>query len=241
MSIRTDATYTAVRGEPGVGVELEIGDGTRFQADRLLFCAGRTPNSDKLGLEALGIRLNRRGHIVVDGRYRTDVANIYAVGDIIGFPALASTGMEQGRVAACDAFGFTYKDQISTHLPYGIYTIPECAMIGASEQDCERDGRDYEVGKAMYADNARGQLSGQPHGMLKLVFDSGTRELLGVHVVGERASELVHVGMTVIQFGGRIDAFIEAVYNFPTLGELYKYAAYDGLGRLNRRGVSTSH
>ena len=240
ITIRASSVYEAVRGEEGVGVEVLLRDGATLQADRLLFCAGRTANSDDLGLEELGIKLNNRGHIVVDEFYRTGVGQVYAVGDVIGFPALASTGMEQGRVAACHAFGFTYKDSVSVHLPYGIYTIPECAMIGLTEQDCQREGRDYEIGTARYADNARGQLSGQPHGLLKLVFDPHTRKLLGVHVVGTGASELVHVGMTVIQFGGLINAFIEAVYNFPTLGEMYKYAAYDGLGRLNRRGISTS-
>lgn len=242
MTIGTDAVMDGVRGEIGVGVELLLKDGRKFEADRLLFCAGRTPNSDGLGLEALGIECNRRGQIVVDDNYQTAVGNIYAVGDIIGFPALASTGMEQGRVAACHAFGFSYKDQVSVLLPYGIYTIPECAMVGVTEQECRDKGIAFEVGTAMYKDNARGQLTGQPHGLLKLVFDPDNKKLLGVHVVGERASELVHTGMTVMQFGGTIDSFIEAVYNFPTLSELYKYAAYDGLGRLQRRksGVSAT-
>ncbi len=235
IAIRTNAAWESVRGEDGVGVELKLRDGNVITADRLLFCAGRTPNTDGLGLEDLGIKLNRRSQIVVDEAYHTGAGRIYAVGDVIGFPALASTGMEQGRVAVCGAFGFDYKDQVSVLLPYGIYTIPECAMVGLTEQDCERDGRDYEIGKALYRENARGLLSGQPHGLLKVVFDPADKKLLGVHVVGEKASELVHTGMTVMQFGGTIDAFIEAVYNFPTLSEMYKYAAYDGLGRLQRR------
>ncbi len=240
MTIVTGAPYTAVRGEAGVGVELTLEGGAVVEAERLLFSAGRTPNSDELGLEQLGVRLNRRGHIEVDDCYRTAVRNIYAVGDVVGFPALASTGMEQGRVAACHAFGFTYKESLAVLLPYGIYTIPECAMVGATEQELRAAGTDYEVGRARYADNARGQLSAAPVGLLKLVFDPATRKLLGVHAVGERASELVHVGMTVMQFGGGIGAFIDAVYNFPTLGEMYKYAAYDGLGRLAKRGRDTS-
>jgi NAD(P) transhydrogenase len=235
MEIGTEATIEGVRGEPGVGVKLLLRDGRKFEADRLLFCAGRTPNSDGLGLDGLGIEVNRRGQIVVDGNYHTGVGNIYAVGDIIGFPALASTGMEQGRVAVCNAFNFSYKDQVSVLLPYGIYTIPECAMVGLTERDCQSKEIDYEIGTAHYEANARGQLGGRPQGLLKLVFSPADKKLLGVHVVGDQASELVHTGMTVMQFGGTIDAFIEAVYNFPTLSELYKYAAYDGLGRLQRR------
>ena len=237
MEIGTDAVMEGVRGEVGVGVELLLRDGRRYQADRLLFCAGRTPNSDAMGLSELGVKVNHRGHIVVNDNYQTGVGNIYAVGDVIGFPALASTGMEQGRVAVCHAFGFTYKDQVSVLLPYGIYTIPECAMVGATEDELRKKGVDFEVGTAHYTENARGQLSGQPEGLLKLIFAPEDKRLLGVHIVGERASELVHTGMTVMQFCGTIDAFIEAVYNFPTLSELYKYAAYDGLGRLQRRAA----
>ena len=160
--------------------------------------------------------------------------HIYAVGDVIGFPALASTSMDQGRVAVCHAFGFDYKTKLGAHLPYGIYTIPECSMVGASEQELRTSGRPYAIGLAGYEGNARAQLVGDPDGLLKLVFDPHDRTLLGVHIVGQRASELVHVGMAVMQLGGTIDVFIDAVFNYPTLGELYKYAAYDGLDRLAR-------
>ena len=233
IRIGTNAVLASVQGDEGVGVVLRLEDGRSFEADRLLFCAGRTANSDNLGLENLGVQLNSRGQILVDDNYHAGVGRIYAVGDIIGFPALASTGMEQGRVASCHAFGFSYKDQISRLLPYGIYTIPECAMIGHTEQDCQAKEIPYEVGTAKYSENARGALAGGAEGLLKLVFDPATKRLLGVHIVGQGASELVHIGMTVIQFGGTIDAFIDAVYNFPTLSELYKYAAYDGLKRIS--------
>ena len=214
------------------GVELRLEDDSVISAETLLFAAGRGGNTEGLGLESVGLEPNRRGLLVVNEEYQTQVPSIYAGGDIIGFPALASTSMEQGRLAVCHAFGFDYKSELATHLPYGIYTIPECAMVGESEKELKARSKPYEVGRAFYGENARGALSGGTKGMLKLTFSADDKRLLGVHIVGERASELVHIGLTVMQFGGTIDAFIDACYNYPTLSELYKYAAYDGLGRL---------
>jgi NAD(P) transhydrogenase len=160
---------------------------------------------------------------------------IYAAGDVVGFPALASVAMEQGRVAACHAFGFAYKQKVASQFPYGLYTIPEVSMIGETEESSKKKNLDFEVGRAFYRANARGQIVGDVSGMVKLIFTVADKKLIGVHIIGERATELVHVGQAVMHFSGRIDDFIEQVFNFPTLGEMFKYAAYDGLGRLQRR------
>ncbi len=235
VEIRTNAKYTKISMENDTGVRMDLADGSHLVAERLLYAAGRTGNTQGLGLERIGLQPDKRGLLPVDAHYRTSVPNVYAVGDIIGFPALASTGMDQGRVAVCQAFGFTYKLGLGRHLPYGIYTIPECGMVGATEQELQAAGTPYEIGLAEYLGNARAMLVGATEGLLKIVFHPESRLLLGVHIVGERASELVHTGMTVMQMGGTIDVFIDAVYNYPTLSELFKYAAYDGLGRLARR------
>ncbi len=234
VRLHTNSKYHRCEVQEGQ-VRLHMSSGPALVAERLLFAAGRTGNVEGLGLQEVGVRVSSRGLIEVDKQYYTGVGRIYAVGDVIGFPALASTSMDQGRVAMCHAFGFSYKQSLASLLPYGIYTIPECSLVGATEQELEQQGRAFEVGRARYQDNARAQLMGNQQGLLKLLFCPDTRELLGVHVVGERASELVHIGMMVMQFGGKIDAFIDAVFNYPTLSELFKYAAYDGLGRLARR------
>jgi NAD(P) transhydrogenase len=169
----------------------------------------------------------------VDERFQTANPSIYAAGDVIGFPALASTSMEQARVAVCHAFGFKYKQHVASLLPYGIYTIPEVSAAGETEESCRAKGIAFEVGRARYANNARGQIIGDTNGMLKLIFSRDDRTLLGVHCVGESATELVHLGLMVLTTGGAIDLFIHTVFNFPTLAETYKYAAYDGLGNLS--------
>jgi NAD(P) transhydrogenase len=234
VKIHTNAKYTRIEVQ-GDEVLTVLADGTELRTERVLYAAGRTGNTRDLGLERVGLTADKRGLLQVDAHYRTAVPNIYAVGDVIGFPALASTTMDQGRVAVCHAFGFTYKQGLGSHLPYGIYTIPECGMIGSTEQELKAAGTPYEIGLADYAQNARAMLVGATEGLLKIVFHPDTRVLQGVHIVGERASELVHIGMTVLQMGGTIDVFIDAVYNYPTLSELFKYAAYDGLGRIARR------
>jgi len=160
------------------------------------------------------------------------VPHIYAAGDVIGFPALASTSMEQGRVAVCHAFGFQYKQRIASMLPMGIYTIPEISAAGETEESCREKKIDYCVGRALYANNARGQIVGDTAGMLKIIFGRADRKLLGLSMIGESATELIHIGMTVLDNNLTIDEFIEQVFNYPTLSEMYKYAAYDGLGNL---------
>ncbi|MGH9365484.1 MAG: Si-specific NAD(P)(+) transhydrogenase [Thermoanaerobaculia bacterium] len=216
-------------------LHLRLRSGRKVRADKLLFSAGRAGNTAGMNLETIGVALNERGHIRVDEHFQTAVPGIYAVGDVIGFPALASTSMEQGRVAMCHAFGIAYKAGLSAFLPYGIYSVPEISSIGPSEQELQEKGIDYEIGRARFENNARGQITGDTDGMVKLLFDPKTKRLLSAHILGEAATELVHIPMFVMAAGGSIDAFIDAVFNFPTLSESFKYAAYDGLQRLARR------
>ncbi len=232
----------SVEREPGRktnALRLALKSGTRLRADKVLFSAGRRGNTEGLGLEKLGVVLTERGHIAVDEHFRTSVPQVYAVGDVIGFPGLASTSMEQGRVAMCHAFGIEYKRALATILPYGIYSIPEAATVGPSEQELQKNGVPYEVGRARFENSARGQITGDFEGFVKLLFDPATRKLLSAHVMGEHATELIHVPMLVMASGGAIDAFLDAVFNFPTLSESFKYAAYDGLQRLQAAGAAS--
>ncbi|HEY2322421.1 MAG TPA: Si-specific NAD(P)(+) transhydrogenase [Thermoanaerobaculia bacterium] len=213
-------------------VALTLKDGREVVCDKVLYAAGRSSNTSELNLEAAGVKSGNRGLVVVDENYRTNVANVYAAGDVIGFPALASTSMEQARVAMVHAFDLKYKTRVAPLLPYAIYTIPELATVGLTEDECRKKGITPATGRAAYRNNTRGQIIGDTKGMIKIVFDRESLALLGVHIVGENASELLHTGMMAMQFGGTINAFIDCVFNFPTLGEAYKYAAYDGLGSL---------
>jgi NAD(P) transhydrogenase len=214
------------------GVRMTLASGKVVEAETGLFAAGRRGAVDGLGLERAGLALNERRVLDVNDHYQTHIGHIYAAGDVIGFPALASTSMEQGRVAMCHAFGFPYKRRLAAQLPMGIYTIPEISAVGETAESCETKKIPYAVGRARYANNARGQIIGDSAGLLKLIFRADDKQLLGVQILGESATELIHLGMAVLESGGTIDTFIELVFNFPTLSELYKYAAYDGLGNL---------
>ncbi|PYX80397.1 MAG: Si-specific NAD(P)(+) transhydrogenase [Acidobacteria bacterium] len=214
------------------GVRLIMKSGKTMEAETALFAAGRKAAVDSLKLENAGLAINARGYIDVDQNYRTAQSNLYAAGDVIGFPALASTSMEQGRVAVCHAFGFKYKQRVASMLPMGIYTIPEISAAGETEESCKEKKIDYCVGRALYENNARGHITGDTAGMLKLIFARADKKLLGVSIIGENATELIHVGLIVMDKGLPIDEFIEQVFNYPTLSETYKYAAYDGLGNL---------
>jgi NAD(P) transhydrogenase len=231
------------KGARRAGKEIETtrADGRTLKATDLLFAAGRSGASSDLALEKAGIEADSRGYIPVDGQFRTKGPHILAAGDIIGFPALASVSMEQGRVAVCCAFGFSYKQGIATETPYGIFTIPEVSAFGETEETCKEKTIDYVAGRALFADNARGKITGDLEGVTKLVVDAKTRKLLGVHVIGERASELVHIGQTAITLGATVDVFIEMVFNYPTLANSYKYAAYECLGALAKRTGAVSH
>src|SRR2546426_978386 len=184
---------------------------------------------------ALGLEVNDRGLINVNERYQTLVSHIYAAGDVIGFPALAATSMEQARVAMVHAFDLKYKARVAPLFPLAVYSIPEVAMVGETEESCRGKSIDYCVGRAYYRQNARGQIADDLNGLVKLVFRREDKKLLGVHIIGLSASELVHIGLMVLQTGGTIDTFIDSVFNYPTVGETYKYAAYDGLGQIAAR------
>jgi NAD(P) transhydrogenase len=215
------------------GIRMTLTSGKTLEAQTALFAAGRRGAVEGLGLERAGLGINQHWHIDVNDRYQTALPHIYAAGDVIGFPALASISMEQGRVAMCHAFGVRGKQRLASQLPKGIYTIPEISAVGETEESCKEKNIDYEVGRAKYANNARGQMIGDSSGLLKLIFRREDKRLLGVQILGESATELIHLGMAVLESGGTIDTFIEMVFNFPTLSELYKYAAYDGLGNLS--------
>ncbi len=199
--------------------------------DALLYAVGRSGNVDELNLPAAGIEADSRGRIPVDADFRTKQANIFAVGDVIGFPSLASVSMEQGRVAAGRAFGIPLISRPENY-PYGIYTIPEISFIGKTEEQLTDEDVPYEVGVAYYREIARGQIRGDTTGRLKLIFHRETRKILGVHIIGEGASELLHIGQAVLILGGTVDYFIETVFNYPTLAECYKAAAFNGLNKL---------
>jgi len=220
-----------VRDERGERVKICLASGKQIVTDKALYSIGRTGATDRLNLEAAGLAADSRGQLKVNAHYQTDVPHIYAVGDVIGFPSLASTSMEQGRLAACHAFGVEAKS-VPALFPYGIYTIPEISTVGRNEEELTQQGIPYEVGKAQYREIARGQIIGDSTGLLKLIFHLETRELLGVHIIGEDASELVHIGQAVLAFGGKIEYFVNTVFNYPTLAECYKTAAFDGVNRL---------
>lgn len=219
-------------------VHITLADGGEVHSDIALFAAGRQSNIEGLGLERLGVTLGQRGLVLVNDRYQTNIPNIYAAGDVIGFPALASTSMEQARVAMVHAFNLLYKERVSPILPLAVYTIPEISMVGLSEEECRAQGIPYLVGRSFYDKSPRGQIIGDTDGMLKLLFAPSDKKLLGVHLIGEMASELVHIGMQVMSSGLTIDEFIHAAYNYPTLADSYKYAAYDGLGRWGPRAAN---
>jgi NAD(P) transhydrogenase len=233
LDVRLSDAHAEVVPE-GEEVRLRLKSGEELRVDGVLFATGRMGATGGLGLQQAGLTPGRRGHLAVNEHYQTAVPHIYAAGDVVGFPALASTSMEQARVAICHAFDLKYKSTVSALLPIAVYTIPEIAALGETEESCREKGIPYVVGRGPYSGNGRGQIIGDLSGLVKLVFSPDDRRLLGVHVLGEGAAELVHVGQGCLHFGGAIDYVIEAVFNYPTLAEAYKYAAYDGLGSLAR-------
>lgn len=209
----------------------KLESGKTVHGAALLYAVGRQANSDQLNLEAIGLVPDGRGKLIVDENYQTSVPHVYAAGDVIGFPALASTSMEQGRLASCHIFGVSGTIP-PNQIPYGVYTIPEISMVGATEEQLTRDKVPYEVGISRYAELAKGQMLGDDQGFLKLLFDPATLKILGVHIIGERAAEIVHIGQAVLALGGTIEYFRDTVFNYPTLAEAYKVAALDGLNKL---------
>jgi NAD(P) transhydrogenase len=219
--------------QPGT-VVANLVSNKKVSGDALLYAIGRQGAVEDLNLAAAGLTADNRGRIAVDEHYCTKVEHIFAVGDVVGFPSLASVSMEQGRIAAARAFDDHSLTSNPSFYPYGIYTIPEISFIGKTEEQLTAEDVPYEVGMAYYRETARGQIRGDTNGRLKLIFHRDTRLVLGVHIIGETASELVHIGQAVMTLGGTVDYFVDTVFNYPTFAECYKVAAFNGLGRLNR-------
>jgi NAD(P) transhydrogenase len=237
VTLRMGEEVQSVEELPGSTVVANLQSNKRVSGDALLYAIGRQGAVDDLNLAAAGLEADSRGRIPVDEHYQTKVEHIYAVGDVVGFPSLASVSMEQGRIAAARAFNDQAATTNPSFYPYGIYTIPEISFIGKTEEQLTADDVPYEVGMAYYRETARGQIRGDTTGRLKLIFHRDTHALLGVHIIGEEASELVHIGQAVMVLGGTVDYFIDNVFNYPTLAECYKVAAFNGLGRLHRYQV----
>jgi NAD(P) transhydrogenase len=212
-------------------VVAELESGKQVHGEALLYSVGRQTNSDLLNLPGAGLEADERGRLKVNEHYQTAVPHIYAAGDVIGFPSLASTSMEQGRLASCHMFGEACESR-TEFLPYGVYTIPEISMVGKTEEELTAAKVPYEVGRSKFAELAKGQMLGDEVGMLKILFDPKTRRLFGVHAIGERAAEIIHIGQAVLALGGTIDYFRDTTFNYPTMAEAYKVAGLDGLNKL---------
>ena len=233
VTLRLNEEVESVEATPDGGVVANLQSKKKISGDALLYAVGRQGNVDELNLSAACIEADARGRIPVDADYRTKQPHIYAVGDVIGFPSLASVSMEQGRIAAAKAFGLPVHSNPASY-PYGIYTIPEISFIGKTEEQLTQEDVPYEVGIAYYREIARGQIMGDTTGRLKLIFHRETKELLGVHIIGDGAAELLHIGQAVFILKGTVEYFVDTVFNYPTLAECYKAAAFNGLNKLTR-------
>jgi NAD(P) transhydrogenase len=231
VTLRLGERVEEIRALPDGFVQAALQSGKRLHAEALLYCIGRQGATGSLGLENVGLAPDRRGRLKVNERYQTEVSSIYAAGDVIGFPALASTSMEQGRLAACHAFGEP-TSSLPDLFPYGIFSIPEISMVGKTEAELTAEGVPYEAGIAQYREIARGQLLGDEAGMLKLLIHEETRQILGVHAIGTGVTELIHIGQMAIAFKATVEYFIDSVFNYPTLAECYKVAALNGANKL---------
>ncbi|WP_312376827.1 Si-specific NAD(P)(+) transhydrogenase [Pseudomonas oryzihabitans] len=231
--IRHNEEYERIEGQEN-GVVLHLKSGKKLRADALLWCNGRTGNTDQLGLQNVGISVNSRGQVTVDENYRTSVANIYAAGDVIGWPSLASAAYDQGR-SASDNILHDNNGRVVNDIPTGIYTIPEISSLGKTERELTQERVPYEVGKAFFKSMARAQISGEPVGMLKILFHRDTLQVLGVHCFGDQASEILHIGQAIMNQEGEANSiryFVNTTFNYPTMAEAYRVAAFDGLNRL---------
>ena len=231
VTFRAGESVVRVERDPRGGVTAHLKSRKTLHGDVLLYAVGRFGNTAGLNLAAAGLEADERGRIKVDGNFRTKVPHIFAAGDVVGFPSLASVSMEQGRVASANAFGIQTVT-VPALFPYGLYTIPEISFVGRTEEELTTAGVPYEVGMAHYREIARGQIIGDTTGRLKLIFHSETGALLGVHVIGEGATELIHIGQAVMALGGTVRYFVDHVFNYPTLAECYKVAALAGLNKL---------
>jgi NAD(P) transhydrogenase len=233
VTLRLNEEVESVEETPDNGVVANLKSKKKIGGEGLLYAVGRQGNVDELNLAAAGLDSDSRGRIPVDADYRTKQPHIFAVGDVIGFPSLGSVSMEQGRIAAANAFGMPIHSD-PAHYPYGIYTIPEISFIGKTEEQLTDAGIAYEVGIAYFREIARGQIRGDTTGRLKLIFQPDTKEILGVHIIGEGASELLHIGQVVFVLKGSVEYFVDTVFNYPTLAECYKTAAFNGLNKLSK-------
>ena len=232
VSLRLGETVETVEIVDDKKLVVHLASGKRVRANMALFASGRQSNTDHLRLENAGLTTDTRGRLEVDGNYATSVPHIYAAGDVIGFPALASTSMEQGRQAAAHAFNGAGKPSTNDIFPFGIYAVPEMSVVGKTEEELRAEGVAYESGIARFRETSRGQILGLREGLLKLLVSLDDRRLLGVHIVGEGATELIHIGQAVLAHAGTLDFFVDAVFNYPTLAETYKIAALDAWNKL---------
>lgn len=233
VTLRLNEEVSTVEDLPDSNVVANLESRKKISGDALLYAVGRQGNVEDLNLAAAGLEADNRGRIQVDADYRTKQPHIFAAGDVIGFPSLASVSMEQGRIAAARAYKINVHSNPATY-PYGIYTIPEISFIGKTEEQLTEEDVPYEVGVAYYREIARGQIRGDTTGRLKLIFHRETHDLLGVHIIGEGAAELLHIGQAVMILNGKVDYFVDTVFNYPTLAECYKAAAFNGLNKLSR-------
>lgn len=232
VNLRLGRKYVSVQRE-GDDIVTQLDDGSVLRTHRLLYAAGRQGRTQDLGLDALAVKRDKRGYLLVDENFRTNIESIYGAGDVVGFPSLASTSIEQGREAAAHALTGQRMGVPATLLPYGIYTVPEVSTVGETEESCRDKGIEYCVGRAFFRDNPRGKIIGDSEGMVKLIFRrDASMQLLGVHLIGERASELVHIGLMALKCNQSVRVFEEVVFNYPTLSECYRRAARDGLARM---------
>ncbi|MGA2145529.1 MAG: Si-specific NAD(P)(+) transhydrogenase [Bryobacteraceae bacterium] len=233
VTMRLNEEVASVEAMPDGRVVANLQSNKKVPGDVLLYAVGRQGNVDELNLPAAGLEADSRGRIAVDNEFHTKMLTIFAAGDVIGFPSLASVSMEQGRIAAGNAFGLKIQSNPAAY-PYGIYTIPEISFVGKTEEQLTDEDVPYEVGLAYYRETARGQIRGDTTGRLKLIFHRETRKILGVHIIGEGAAELIHIGQAVLVLDGTVDYFVETVFNYPTLAECYKQAAFNGVNKLLR-------
>ncbi|HEX7782927.1 MAG TPA: Si-specific NAD(P)(+) transhydrogenase [Sphingobium sp.] len=234
MIIRLGSPVATVEKDESGKVVTTLEDGRSIRTDMLLYAAGRVGATATLGLDTCGLETDKRGRLTVDpATFQTSVPHIYAAGDVIGFPSLASTSMEQGRIAACHAFNLPMPPA-PQYFPYGIYAVPEISTVGMSEQEVREKGIKYECGVARFRETSRGHIMGLDQGLMKMIFSLKTRRLLGVHILGEGATELIHIGQAVLNLHGTLDYFIENTFNYPTLAEAYKIAALDAWNRMPR-------
>ncbi len=232
VTIRLNEEVESVDEQNDGTVVANLESKKRISGGALLYAVGRAGNIDGLNLSAVGINADSRGRIAVDKDFRTNTPNIFAIGDVIGFPSLASVSMEQGRVAVAKMYGDESVQSNAIAYPYGIYTVPEISFVGKTEEQLTNEDVPYEVGVAYYREIARGQISGDTTGRLKLIFHRDSHAILGVHIIGEGATELIHIGQAVMVLNGTVDYFVDAVFNYPTLAECYKAAAFNGINRM---------